>query len=105
MSALADYFDDQARWRDLKAEEYPDDARNVRSATALRALAARVRALPADDPRLRQLAALDWPTDPFTAGEESGRLTALYGFHQADDPDAWLSAFTEACIRDWRHSR
>jgi hypothetical protein len=36
---LAEYLDAQAAWRGLKAEKYPDDARNERSAAGLRELA------------------------------------------------------------------
>ena len=53
--ALAAYFEDQARWRERKAEEYPDDERNEVSAAGLRELAAFMLALPNDDPRLQRL--------------------------------------------------
>jgi hypothetical protein len=39
MSSISDYFRAQAGWRDGKAEEYPADERNARSAAALRSLA------------------------------------------------------------------
>jgi hypothetical protein len=52
---LAEYLDAQAAWRGLKAEKYPDDARNERSAAGLRELAAQVRALADDDPVLLEL--------------------------------------------------
>ena len=42
-NALADAMDSQASWRDMKAEEYPEDLRNERSARALRAFADRLR--------------------------------------------------------------
>jgi hypothetical protein len=40
MRALSEYFRSQADWRRGKAEEYPDDTGNLRSAEALDALAA-----------------------------------------------------------------
>jgi len=45
-----------AEWRARKAVEYPEDARNARSAAALEAAASEVADLPADDPRLVRLA-------------------------------------------------
>lgn len=45
---LADYLDEQATWRYMKAEEYPEDVRNQRASDALSALAHNVRGL-ADD--------------------------------------------------------
>ena len=46
--ALADNFESTANWRRLKAADWPDDLRNVRSAEALEAAAEYVRSL--DDP-------------------------------------------------------
>lgn len=51
-SALAGYFRAQAEWRLAKAEEYPDDSRNWRSAEDLNRLAEYVELLPDDDPRI-----------------------------------------------------
>ena len=39
---IADYFREQANWRERKADEYPDDERNRRCATGLRDLARHV---------------------------------------------------------------
>jgi hypothetical protein len=39
MAELSDYFRGQARWREMKAEEYPEDARNQQAARALLSLA------------------------------------------------------------------
>ena len=50
--AIAEYLREQARWREPKAEQYPDDARNERCAAGLRALAEHVESLPDDDERL-----------------------------------------------------
>jgi hypothetical protein len=49
---LAEDFETTADWREAKATEYPEDYRNLRAAEGLRSLAAYVRALPDDDPRL-----------------------------------------------------
>lgn len=55
---LAEYLTGQARWREMKADEYPDDQRNGRSAEGLYRLAEDVRGLPDNDPLLARLAAL-----------------------------------------------
>lgn len=49
---LAGYFESQAQWREMKAEEFPADNRNQSSAMSLRQLAEHVRSLPDDDPRV-----------------------------------------------------
>jgi hypothetical protein len=48
--ALARYFEQQSKWRQERAAEHPDDARNQRSAAALGELAGLVRFLPDDHP-------------------------------------------------------
>ncbi len=86
---LAAYFASQAEWREHKAEEYPDDTRNERSAAGLRALAEHVQGLPARDERLVLLAVLDpLPVDdiaPFTPGEEGARLASRFRFNDPHD--------------------
>lgn len=55
---LVHSLEDAADWRARKAEEYPKDERNDRSAEALAVAAREVAALPDDDPRLRRLVRL-----------------------------------------------
>ena len=100
---VADYFRDQANWRDRKADEYPDDERNMRCATGLRDLASHVESLPDDDERLlilRARGADDWAADPlpvWTPGEEGAWLGARFRFHNPDeDPDQFFTSFCEA---------
>src|ERR1700693_6475803 len=45
---LIDQVGHQSVWREKKAEEYPDDARNQESADSLRRLEENLRGLPAD---------------------------------------------------------
>lgn len=102
-TALGSYLSEQASWRDAKAYEYPDDERNRRCAEGLRLLGEHVAALPADDPRLVQLDALDWEADTgfFMPGEEGARAASRFRFDNADEPpDSFLSRFTEDCIVD-----
>ena len=99
---LAEYLYEQARWRDLTAEEHPDDDRNRRSAEGLRSLAGHVNNLPADDDRLYVLAALDADHDaPFRPGEEAERLTRRFHFDlRNESPDAWFDRFVNALSRE-----
>jgi hypothetical protein len=87
---LAEYIEEQARWRDEKVAEYPKDDRNAASARALRNLAHYVRALPDTDKRLEALAEIAEyvaPAGLLMPGEEGARLVPRYGFHQPTDPE------------------
>jgi hypothetical protein len=66
---IGEYLDGRADWRQRKAEEYPDDKRNQRSADGISELAAYVRALPEDDERLRELSQLAIYGDVFSPFE------------------------------------
>jgi hypothetical protein len=84
---LAGYIETQVEWREAKAEEYPEDARNARSSTALHELAAYVRGLPNADARLDRLAAMgDYLSmDGFLCpGDEASRLISRFGFDHAE---------------------
>ena len=99
---LTEYLYDQARWRDLIAEENPDDDRNRRSAEGLRSLATYLQGLDDDDERLYTIAALAGdPDEPLRVGEEAERLTRRYLFDlRNESPDAWLDRFVGALARD-----
>jgi hypothetical protein len=87
---LAEYIEDQARWREEKAAEWLADDRNAASARALRDLAHYVRALPDTDTRLEALAEIAEyvaPAGVLMLGEEAARALPRYGFHQPTDPD------------------
>lgn len=98
---LTDYLYEQARWRDLNAEEHPEDDRNRRSADGLRALAGHVGGLQDDDERLYVLAALDLdPREAFQPGSEAERLTRRFLFDLRNEgPDAWFDRFIDALAR------
>jgi hypothetical protein len=98
---LADYLYEQARWRDLNAEENPEDDRNRRSADGLRTLASHVQGLGDDDERLYVLAALDFdPNEAFRPGEEAERLTRQFLFDlRNESSDAWFDRFIDALAR------
>ena len=84
---LADELAFSAEWREHKAEEYPDDARNSQSAKALRTAASEVAALPDDDPRLVRLARLGENGDEDALDhyvEGRGRIIGRHGFGRYD---------------------
>jgi hypothetical protein len=92
---IADYLDETARWRQEKAEEYPDDARNGRCASVLREMAAEVRAMERSDPSLAVLESMHerWDLDVFSPGEDGARLVGRWGF---DAPGGTASELVEA---------
>ncbi len=99
---LADYLYEQARWRDVKAEEHREDNRNRRGAEGLRSLASHIHNLAAHDERLYVLAALDSDYDePLRPGEEAERLTRRFRLDlRKENPDAWFDRFIDALARD-----
>jgi hypothetical protein len=104
---LAQDFEDKAEWRDTKADEYPEDGRNERAAKGLRELAAYVRALPDDDPRLQAIdSALH--TGDFDLTTPDMVLTS-YGFgpgshHGLPDSDTFLVSMLKSGLARLRLS-
>lgn len=70
---LAQFIEEQANWRSMKAEEYPEDDRNQRWVDNSSVMAEWVRELPADDPRPAQVEALAGGADldVLVMGEEA----------------------------------
>lgn len=82
---LTEALENEARWRDVKADEFPDDPRNAQSAAAIRTLAAYVGSLGDDDYRidaLRYLTYLDRVDVPMWGESIINRL----GFNQPLGP-------------------
>ncbi len=52
---LIEEIEGKADWRTRKAEEHPEDERNLRSSQALRNLSARMKELSADHPKVQDL--------------------------------------------------
>src|SRR3712207_5417015 len=99
--AIADYLRGVADWRRRKAEEYDRDARNLHTAAALNELADHVLALPADDPRLRELARLTAEGDEFRPDQRVIYELGRFRFHHAETGlDAFLDRLVELAIAD-----
>jgi hypothetical protein len=104
---IADYIEDQARWRDQKAVEYPEDARNGASAEGLKKLAEYVRGLPDDDQRLATLFVLE-ATDIdgerlaiFTPSTHVSREISRFCFnYQSEDYGGFLKELIPWAIED-----
>ncbi len=101
MNELADYFRAQAEWRDSKAEEYPEDARNEQSAAALRSLAEFIESgedgglAGALEPHLSEGFSL--------GGEEAQREVARYGFGHSTSRwthAEFLEGLLDTCLKD-----
>ncbi len=82
-----------ADWRARKAEEYPDDPRNDRSAKALAKLARRLSRIKSDHPTIRALAEF-WEREDTQAEQikadltdEQSRYIGRYGFDYPEDGD------------------
>lgn len=108
MSQLSEYFREQAAWRRRKADEYPNDGRNLRSAEALESLADYVeRPDTASGPAGPAIAALE-PHIPepgaSLGGEEAGRAVSRYGFGPAvmreNDHEWLLNRLVALCLAD-----
>jgi hypothetical protein len=95
---LAEAFTRQADWRAQKAAEYPEDARNARSAERLTEVAAWIRELPDTDDRILVLDGLDHgPSDLYVFGDGARVLVERFGFHdEGVDFDGFLTRLLEA---------
>lgn len=92
-AALAALLRDQARWRWMKAMQYPRDRRQTRWAQAAERTANYVERLPMDDPRLRTIAAaqFDGPDDVVTLGGRGSRFAGRCDL----PPDEFLTRLAE----------
>ena len=93
--AVAEFVRATAAWRRRKAEEYDRDARNLRSASALEDLADHVLSLPADDPRLRELARLASEGEEFRPDQRVLYELGRFRFHH---PEAGLDPFLDTLV-------
>ena len=93
--SLADFCRATGEWRRRKAEEYDRDARNLRTAAALDALADHVLALPEDDPRLSELERLAGSGGEFQPDQRVLYELGRFRFHH---PEAGLDPFLDTLV-------
>jgi flagellar biosynthesis/type III secretory pathway protein FliH len=106
LEQLIENVESSADWRAEKAEQYPDDTRNMRSSQALTKLAEKLKALPANDENvaayeavMSRLVESDGGDEMFGVIEYESQYIGRYGFDypQDGDPADFLEALTEAC--------
>jgi len=95
---LAEFFEQAAKFREVKAEEYPEDLRNEDSAKTLWKLAEYVRwALSDDDPRLDFMENVPWwnhiPCPWSGIGQHAIRIGFGYEVNDVNDLDSELALF------------
>ena len=100
-ASLADFCEATAAWRRRKADEYDRDERNLRTADALAELAAHVRSLPADDPRLVELHRLAASGDDFQPDQRVLYELGRFRFHHPETGlDPFLDTLVELALAD-----
>lgn len=100
-ASLADFAEATAAWRRRKAEEYDRDERNLYTAAALDELAAYVRSLPADDPRLVELHRLAGSGDDFQPDQRVLYELGRFRFHHPETGlDPFLDTLVELALAD-----
>ncbi len=97
---LIEEIESRAEWRTRKAEEHPEDEQNLRSSQALRNLAAKMKELSADHPKIQEFWRL-WfgPASPGKIWAQNNALDLIkivseelhkYGFFSGQDGDPEL---------------
>lgn len=100
-ASVAAFCESTAEWRRRKAEEYDRDPRSLRTAAALDALAAHIRALPATDGRLRELHRLAASGDDFLPDQRVLYELGRFRFHHPETGlDAFLDTMVELAVAD-----
>jgi hypothetical protein len=107
MLTLADYVRSQAQWRGAKAEQYPDDERNVRSADSLRALAEAVEQMrPQQEELIRSIEGLIREQRWGTPGRGVEQAVSRYGFDgEPLEPAAFLAGLLDTAREDAERAR
>jgi hypothetical protein len=98
---IADYLRSVAIWRRQRAQDDLHDSRNLRSASALDALAGYVLALPEDDDRIQELARLAVEGQTFVPGQQTAYEIGRFHFFSEDSSfDAFLTWMVELAAAD-----
>lgn len=107
-SCLVMDVEETARWRAQKAVEYPEDTRNIDSSRSLDTLAVRLKELPPDHPKLRELWRLQFGLErPGEASKDDLALSFIaaqsellkrYGFDTPEEgePEKFLTELIAA---------
>jgi len=98
---IADYLRNIADWRRQRVQDDLHDVRNLRSASALEALANFVLALPEDDDRIQALSRLAIEGASFVPGQQTAyEIGRFHFFSEESSFDAFLSWMVELAQAD-----
>ena len=98
-AALVEFLRGQGEWRTARAQQWPEDPRNARSAEALNELVSWIIELPDSDQRLQQLATYYVDDNYFfPVGDKSILLASRYGFAFPPSPDRFIEAFLSVLL-------
>jgi hypothetical protein len=102
---LREAFLDQARWREQKAVQYPEDTRNAKAAELLRQLAEVAKDVPEnvflayEEAFQAILSSKTWEDGMMEALEEWNQMMREIGFHaEYDDAEEFLRTYIERCL-------
>jgi hypothetical protein len=100
---IGEYMRERSNWRASKAEEYPEDPRNLQAADGLEKLADYVESLPLTDERIVSLAGCIMD-GIFMPGPEASQAISRFRFNQgevAGDCEAFVSRLAEDAPQEW----
>lgn len=109
--ALVEYFENKARLREEKMQQYPDDFRNARSAEALRGVTAYISAQSSDDDLLQAFAkcpglfpagdVFTAPSECSDAASQSDHEAFKCGFHTpVGSAAAWFGSWSNLVAQE-----
>jgi hypothetical protein len=98
---IADYLHNIAIWRRQRAQDDLRDARNLRSAAALEALAQFILDLPEDDERIQTLSRIAVEGQSFVPGQQTAyEIGRFHFFSEESSFDAFLTWMVELAEAD-----
>jgi hypothetical protein len=104
LALLVQQVESSAEWRASKAEQYPNDRRNIKSSQSLTRLAEKLNALPLDDEHVTAYEemmdrAVELENPLYDISQAHSRYIGRYGFDYLQDgnPVVFLDELTEEC--------
>jgi hypothetical protein len=98
---IADYLESVAVWRGRRAQEEPHELRHRRATATMDRLAAYVRALPNDDPRIQAIGRATQEGEQIVPGPILANAVARFGFFDDEaTEDALVQRMAELAIED-----
>jgi len=98
---IGEYLTQLADWRRQRYQDDLRDARNLRSAEAIEELAAHVRSLPDDDPRIVELNRLWRRGEQIEVGQQAAYEIGRFRFFSEEgDLDPFIDEIIELAIAD-----